>query len=214
MESQDVIRVQVDFSRSIPISPYIYGANQPDWDHFPFRAPFVRQGGNRMTAYNWVSNASNAGNDYHNQNDSFLGESNEPGWTVTNFLKPAQEHGAAALLTVPMAGYVSANKKGDGDVNQTPNYLAVRFKPSLARKGAAFSLHPSADEPKVYQDEFVNWVDHTKSSATPVWFSLDNEPGIWFSTHSRIVPNKPSYDQFLARSIDFASAIKLSLIHI
>jgi hypothetical protein len=48
-----------------------------------------------------------------------MGESNEPGWSVRQFLEPAQANGAAVLLTVPTAGYVAADKKGDGDVNQT-----------------------------------------------------------------------------------------------
>jgi len=42
--------IMVDASSSTPISPYIYGANQPDWDKEGPLFTFVRQGGNRMTA--------------------------------------------------------------------------------------------------------------------------------------------------------------------
>jgi hypothetical protein len=200
--------IVIDVRRATPISPYIYGINQPDWDKLPFQPPFVRQGGNRMTAYNWTTNASNAGNDYHNQNDGYLGTSDVPGWTVTTFMQPAQAHGAAVLLTVPMAGHVSADKKGDGDVANTPNYLNVRFKPSLAKKPGPFTLTPSPNAPAVYQDEFANWVEHTKSKTSPVWFSLDNEPDLWSSTHARIVPKTPSYEQFLDTSIEYAFNLK------
>ena len=40
-----------------PISPYIYGSNS---DLITNRT-FVRSGGNRLTGYNWETNASNAG---------------------------------------------------------------------------------------------------------------------------------------------------------
>lgn len=53
-----------------PISPYIYGTNAAltqteGWTAF-------RQGGNRLTAYNWENNASHAGDDYYHSNDNFL----------------------------------------------------------------------------------------------------------------------------------------------
>ena len=99
----------------------------------------VRQGGNRMTAYNWETNASNAGSDYQHQNDGFLSESAEPGLVSSSYMKAAQENGAAVLLTIPTLGYVSADKNGNGDVNKTPNYLSVRFKKSTQRSQEANS---------------------------------------------------------------------------
>ena len=118
-------QILVDATASKPISPYIYGVNHPDWLKLGIPTTLSRQGGNRMTAYNWETNASNAGSDWHHQNDGYLGESNEPGLAVKNHVVPALKNGAAALVTVPTAGYVAADKKADGDVNQTPNYLQV-----------------------------------------------------------------------------------------
>ncbi len=201
-------QIVIDASRQTPISPYIYGANSPDWDHMNVPFTLARQGGNRMTAYNWETNASNAGNDWHNQNDNYLGESNEPGWTVRHFLEPAQAHGAAAIVTVPTAGYVSADKKGDGDVGNTPNYLATRFIKSYPHKPGKLAYPPDTTDKAVYQDEFVAWVEKTKSSRTPVWFMLDNEPDLWASTHSRIWTRKPGYADIIANNIAYATAIK------
>jgi len=201
--------ISVDLSIRHPISKYIYGVNFPDWEKMDVPFTLARQGGNRLTAYNWETNASNAGNDWHNQNDGLMGATDEPGWAVRTFVQPAQAHGAAALVTVPTAGYVAADKKGDGDVNQTPDYLNVRFLKSYAHKpGGNYVYPPDTTDRAVYQDEFVAWVEKMKSPKTPVWFMLDNEPDIWAGTHSRIVTKPVTYAGIIANNIDFASAIK------
>src|SRR5262249_54020540 len=56
--------------RPRPISPYIYGSNGPDWTRGG--VTLTRSGGNRLTAYDWENNASNAGSDYMFQNDDYL----------------------------------------------------------------------------------------------------------------------------------------------
>src|SRR5262245_48500863 len=60
------------------ISPYIYGINELNASR-PAGLRTGRAGGNRWTAYNWETNASNAGADYHHQNDDFLGGGEIPG---------------------------------------------------------------------------------------------------------------------------------------
>lgn len=198
----------VDAAVQTTISPYVYGANHPDWDKIGPLFPIARQGGNRMTAYNWETNASNAGSDWHHQNDGYLGESNEPGWTVRTFFEAAQRNGAAAIVTVPTAGYVAADKNGDGDVNKTPNFLNVRFHRSYAKKPGTKAFPPDTRDKAVYQDEFVAWVEKTKRPNTPVLYSLDNEPDLWNHTHERIVPKKPGYADIIANNVEYASAIK------
>jgi hypothetical protein len=200
--------ITVDFKNTKPISPYIYGGNFTDWGTAGRAVTVDRQGGNRLSAYNWETNASNAGNDYRHQNDGYMGESDEAGLTVRTFLKGAQSHSAVALLTVPTMGYVSADKKGDGDVGNTPNYLQIRFNRSLARKGKPFVYPPSTKDRVVYQDEFVHWIESVKSPQTPVWYSLDNEPDLWGSTHQRVWKKNPTYAQILTNNIEFAGAIK------
>src|SRR3954470_883506 len=53
------------------ISPLIYGTSAPT-SPSDNRYGLLRSGGNRMTAYNWETNASNAGKDYQYQNDNHL----------------------------------------------------------------------------------------------------------------------------------------------
>ena len=59
----DGITLSVDAGKDLgEISPLVYGINGNDAGRRPY-IPFSRQGGNRMTAWNWENNASNAGND-------------------------------------------------------------------------------------------------------------------------------------------------------
>lgn len=202
-------RLFIDATEKTPISRYIYGSNSPEWGKMGVPFPLARQGGNRLTAYNWETNASNAGNDWHNQNDGLMGETNEAGWAVRTFLESTQSHGAAAIVTIQTAGHVAADKKGDGDVNQTPDYIHTRFLPSKANKpGAKYAYPPDLKDSVVYEDEQVHWLESVKSSKTPVWYMLDNEPDIWASTHSRIVPKTPTYAEIIANNIEYAGAIK------
>lgn len=202
------IQVEIDATSSTPISPYIYGVNFPDWAAMGPMFTVVRQGGNRMTAYNWETNASNAGNDYHYQNDGYMGESNEPGWTVRTFFEAAQKSGAVPLLTVQMAGYVSADKNGDGDVSKTPDYLAKRFHPVKTNKSGPTQFPPDTSDKAVYMDEFVAWVEKTRKATPPAWYMFDNEPDLWHSTHIKIHPEQLTFKEVVDKSIEFGTMIK------
>ncbi len=98
-------------------------------------------------------------------------------------------HSAAALVTVPLVGYVAADKSPAGDVrNSGSNYLSTRFKQSRVTKGSALQLPPDTTDGYVNQDEFVNWVKSTWPNQ-PVIFSIDNEPDLWSDTHPEMHPN-------------------------
>jgi hypothetical protein len=200
-----------------PISPLIYGLNSAA-EIATTRQTVVRLGGNRWTAYNWENNASNAGADWHYQNDDYLvlGMANPdaPGEAVSGALQTSHANGAAALLTVPNVDYVSADKNGDGDVrNSGADYLQTRFKLNQAKKGSAFSLAPDPSDATVYQDEFVNWVKSNFSDG-PVLFDLDNEPDLWGGpiannpTHPEVHPDAVTYAELVERNGRFAGAIK------
>jgi hypothetical protein len=196
------------------ISPYIYGWNEYEGDAKTLGLALQRFGGNRWTAYNWENNASNAGEDYDNQNDALLGGGDVAGEAVRKRVAAAFEAGAAAMVTIPIAGYVAADTGPGGDVNRTPDYLNRRFVPSRAMKPTPPAYPPSTGDGYVFQSEFVAWLESAfpKSSRSPhqaILYSLDNEPDLWAVTHPRIRPNGPvSYDELRRRSIDFATAIK------
>ncbi len=101
-----------------PISRFIYGMNGWDPASRPANLTLSRSGGNRMTAYNWETNASNAGTDFQNQNDDFLGGGTTPNGAVAPSIVSARAAGAGIVVTLPTIGYVAADKNGGGDVNQ------------------------------------------------------------------------------------------------
>jgi len=116
-------------------------------------------------------------------------------------------------VTVPILGYVAADKGPGGDVNQTPNYLQTRFKVSKSTKGAPFTTTPDPGDGFVYQDEFVAFVEgkfpeSRRDARRTVFYDLDNEPDLWSSTHPRIHPNPVTYAELIAKDIEYGDAIK------
>ncbi|MEO8019394.1 MAG: glycoside hydrolase family 44 protein [Pseudomonadota bacterium] len=174
------------------ISRFIYGINFLDPAQArPANLTLSRSGGNRNTAYNWETNDSNAGADYQNQNDDFMGGGTTPNGAIAPMIARARAANAGIIVTVPTIGYVAADHNGGGDVNQTPNYIAVRFKQGKPRKNSPFSLTPDTTDAFVYQDEYVNFLDKTYpgafgASTNPIFLCMDNEVDIWSSTHARL----------------------------
>jgi hypothetical protein len=196
------------------ISPFIYGSNGAR-DIGANRQTIVRSGGNRLTAYNWENNASNAGSDWCFQNDGLMSSSDTSGAAMQSFVSTAKGGGAAALVTVPIVDYVAADKLGgsdppacSGDVRKSgTTYLTTRFKKNLSTKPTALSSTPDKTDGFVYQDEFVSWLGGAVPGANVV-YALDNEPDLWSDTHAEVHPVKVGYDELVNRDLDFAKAIK------
>jgi len=222
------VTFSIDGSQDVhPISRFIYGMNGWDPSGRPKNLALSRSGGNRMTAYNWENNASNAGSDYQNQNDDFLGGGNTPNGAVAPGLEAARAAGAGMIVTMPLIGYVAADTRGGGDVAGTaaspaPNYLASRFRQSMPRKGSAFATTPDTGDAFVYQDEYVHFLDDKYPGAfaaanNPIWISLDNEPDLWQHTHARLrgdtnpatqAGQTATYAEMVQRTTDYADAAK------
>jgi hypothetical protein len=207
-----LVRFEIDASRRRPISPYIYGTNQPDWRRGPLFT-LARWGGNRTSTYNWETNASNAGADGGHQNDGYLGMSDAPGEPVQRLAGEAFAAGASVLVTVPILGHVARDKRADGDVQRTPDYVLNRFYPSLPRKHRQLALQPDLYDNCVYQDEFVHWLETTfplarRDAVRTIFYALDNKPDLWWFTHARLHPEKTRYQELLRRGVEYAAAIK------
>lgn len=195
------------------VSPYIYGTNddRPQAWTQTKRHTFGRIGGNRWTAYNWENNASNAGKDWHHQNDGYLSKSEEPGRAVTDRLDVIQKYGAPALVTIPIQGWVAADRNGDGDVAKSgEDYLTKRFLNNFDSNWNTAGPLPNKNDQCVFQNEFVAFLEswRRRRSRPPIWYSLDNEPDLWHETHSRLQRTENQRNQLIERSILFAKAIK------
>jgi Glycoside hydrolase family 44/Dockerin type I domain len=221
------------------ISPYIYGSNSTNI----VNRTFDRSGGNRMTGYNWENNASNAGSDWYNHSDYGLvnNQANAPpGSAVRGMITSAAANGRSALITVPIAGYVAAD--GNGTVDETEIAPSPRWKEVVAKKstiypGSSLSTSPDKTDGYVFTDEFVHWAEDFKDPNQPLWYSLDNEPGLWGEslpanwqsgvepnpccdpangtypgpggrTHPTIHPYAPTFAELRDKTIAHAAAIK------
>jgi len=198
-----------------PISPWIYGSN------FDLGAPVtaMRQGGNRLTGYNWENNASNAGSDWFHNSDNYLtwaagitgSAENTPGIVVTDFHDDARALGATySIVTLQLAGYVARDKSGE----VTPAQVAPssRWVPVSFTKPTALSTTPDTNDGAVYMDEFVHFLVQRYGSAATAsgvrGYCLDNEPDLWSHTHARLHPGQPSCAELVARNVEGAKAVK------
>jgi hypothetical protein len=196
-----------------PISPYIYGTNGGDLTAEAKGLTLTRVGGNRLTAYNWETNASNAGSDYNYENDDFLSSSSVAGAPMKQAAQTASDNGASIIMTVPIAGWVSANENGPCPSMPTQAQIAQNFFPILPQKGSAYAYPPDLNDGKVYADEFVHWLESQFPNAQTdpkrrIFYMLDNEPDLWSSTHSEIHPSAVTYAELVQKSTDFATGIK------
>jgi len=210
--------LQVDVSvngPATPISPHIYGAN--DWCN-PADIPFTssRSGGNRLTAYNWETNASNAGSDYQHNSDNYLvmnfsaADQKIPGQVVLNFQKVFGGRKQYTLATVPAAGYVAADMNGPVQTGEVAP--SARWKKITAEKpGGSLSPTPNTTDGEVYSDEFVNAMVSKLGKAgaggVNAW-SIDNEPGLWLYTHPRLYPTALTVSDLIGKSVAAAKAVK------
>jgi hypothetical protein len=195
-----------------PISPYVYGINSQNEDDS--NATVRRMGGNRQTGYNWENNASNAGSDYNQQSDEWsctvlrYTDCGVPGAQFVDFAKENKAMGADTVATVPLVDYVTADKKGK--VSEAEAAPSARWVKSLPKKPSAFTLTPDLNDKTVYEDEFVNLLVAKLGKAKDggiKFYSLDNEPALWPSTHPRIHPDRTRYDEMVKRTEATASEI-------
>jgi len=204
---------EVDTGKVIrPISPYVYGINSQKEEGT--NVTVRRMGGNRQTGYNWEINASNAGSDYNHQSDDWpctvLGytDCGAPGAQFVDFARENKTMGAETLATIPIVDYVAADKKLK--VTEAEKAPSPRWAKSIAKKPGPLSLTPDLNDKTVYQDEFVNFLVSKLGKAKDggiKFYSLDNEPALWPSTHPRIHPDRTRYDEMLKRTEAIATEV-------
>ena len=202
------VNFTIDPTQSVQaISPYIYGINSSTNTALNLTA--VSPGGNRWTAYNWTNNASNAGSDYLYENDNYLSSSTTPGAAVQGMLQAAANANQAALITIPINGYVAADESGPVNPSIPPSQ-SPHFVPEYPTPSA--DPNPAANH--VYQNQFIQWVNthfpngFASGSRQPIFISLDNEPDLWSSTHPEVHPNAVTYAELVQDSVAYSMAVK------
>lgn len=212
------VTVTVDPTQTKHISPWIYGINfYRGVTGAPAHLTFDRAGGNRWTAYNWETNASNAGSDYIYSNDNYLSTSNVPAEAGRSFVAGDQTSGLASLITVQLQGLVSADENGPVSVANPPDM--TRFKRVVDKKSTIssvpFTTSPDTSDAYVFMDEFL-WAMDQKlpgifgaNPTLPTFVSLDNEPELWNATHLEVQGSTPvSSDNYITKTINLTKALK------
>jgi hypothetical protein len=214
------VTITIDPNQTTPISPWIYGLNfYTGVTGAPPRLNLDRAGGNRWTAYNWETNASNAGSDYLYENDDYLSPSATPAEAIRGIIAADQGLGMASVMTVQLQGLVSADENGPVNINNPPDM--TRFKTVVDKKStvsnAPFTITPPTTDAYVFMDEFLWALDQKFSGlgifsatpALPTFVSLDNEPELWNSTHLEVQgPNPVSSDNYITKTIALTQALK------
>lgn len=219
------VTIEVDTAPRESISPRIFGVNGTAFFRLapPGTFELIRLGGSRYSAYNWRTNDSNAGSDYHHQNDDYLSASTEPAAPIAEAISTGVPN---ILVTVPMIGWVSRDRAADGDVALTPNYRRRRFVQSVAdctqvtqtarvQSGSRTSRTQINRDDRICQDEFVRHVLSLRRGDVPnIDFALDNEPDGWHAVHPRLralpseTPAHMTYRELIERSTEYARAIR------
>jgi hypothetical protein len=206
--------VNTDAART-PISKYIYGSNFIAGADYTIR----RSGGNRLTAYNWENNWSNAGADWYFENDQYMSPSTIPGKAITDFHDLSISQGQDSIVTLQMAGYVSAAiwRQINLDTEAAPS---IYFKQVVFAKGAPFCSPPGSPDTtdaNVYMDEFVNFLvskyGHAGEPNGVKFYCMDNEPDIWSdgsggATHPEVHPAHPTCTEYKDKSVELSIAVK------
>ena len=204
----DTVNFTIDAGAPVSaIQPYAYGSN---FTLSGVNNPLYRQGGNRLTAYDWINNYSNAGSDYYYQNDTYLGSpSMGPAGTVTTFVGQNKAVTADSLVTLQLAGYVAAD--ASGPVSSSQYAPSSRFFPVQFVKGAPFVLSPNVPpDGTVYLDEFVNYliseVGNSYSGGVK-FYDLDNQPALWSSTHPEVHSAQATYAEVAGKGVSVATMV-------
>jgi len=222
------VTITVDPTKTRAISPFIYGTNfYVGNTNAPALLTLDRAGGNRWTAYNWINNGSNAGNDYFYENDDYLCQTalgcdaSKPAEAVRMLIADDQQAGLASLVTLQLQGYVSKDTAVVQVSKPFPNL--TYFRPVVNKKSTTSALPftvtppPATTDNNVYMDEFAWMLDQKflgknifrASPAQPTFISLDNEPELWNSTHEEIQGStRITSDAYITKTVTLTEALK------
>lgn len=217
------IRVDATAGRRA-ISPYIYGRNnalsddprkplaEKDWQFLRDAGVHIlrENGGNNATKYNWVLKLSSHPDWYNNVYSH--------DWDFEAKSLQANLPGVQGLWAFQLIGKAASNKShnfNDWNYNRSQWWEGVRNNWAggggpLAGGGqkegdpSLYLMDWSADDTTAILD---HWFDPNGLGLDPnglVYWSMDNEPEIWNSTHDDVCPKQPAVEDFMRAYFDVA----------
>jgi len=214
-----------------PVSSEVFGANFVDWTQ---GTPFTvsRIGGNAESTYNYKTDSTNRGSDWFfitlpmdfNTNVAGLPASSTQNSYVTN----AINNNANILLTVPMTGWVGKDRTKTwsyptnvfpGQTSNEGNYGGSPQAGSGFVYGGPTGTMPVTWNPQIPYYAYIPidttwitaWVKQLQSNhgvGKAIYFSMDNEPMLWKSSHQDVRPNPTTYDDLWTLTVAYSNAVK------
>ena len=219
------IRVDAGANRHL-ISPEIYGVAFASSNELAdLNVPLNRSGGNTTTRYNWQINAANHAQDWYFESIGLA--SATPGADGDDFISQSKAAGAQPMLTIPTIGWVA--KLGSGRAKLASYSIAKygaqtdndwQWFPDAGNgisqsTGLAINSNDPNDASTVVGTNFqAGWIQHLTnrwghaSVGGLRYYILDNEWGIWHSTHRDVRPVGVTMDEMRDRFSDYATMIK------
>jgi hypothetical protein len=206
------------------INPNIYGVAYGDATTLAdLNVPFNRYGGDPATRYNWQLNADNRANDYFFE--SIGDPSSAPGQRGDSFIAASKAAGAQADLTVPTIDWVAKLGPNRGKLasfsvaKYGPQTATDPYWPDAGNGVSTSGQYITGNNPNdanvpnsvAYEQ---GWVKHlvgqwgTAAKGGLHYYSLDNEPSIWFATHRDVAPVGATMKQVRDKIVAYASMIK------
>jgi len=208
------------------IDPRIYGvAYASSNDLKQLNAPLNRQGGNPTSRYNWQLNADNRAADYFFASIAY--NSTNAGEHGDSFIRESRDGGAEPSLTIPMLDRVA---KLAANRARTWSYSVAKYGPQQdvdnengwpdmgngVRMNGSLIITNDPDDANVpagpaFQQGWLNHLTNVWGCATNgglKYYHLDNEPGIWHSTHQDVHPGGATMDEVRDKMTNYAARIK------
>jgi Glycoside hydrolase family 44 len=200
-----------------PISPDIYGLNWDNQTSFAaeIKLPVNRWGGDATPRFNPYTNHANPGFNWYFENRL---ESLAPG----AFVAFNQRATAQTMLTLPLIGWAAKDAASCGysialygaQSGNAPDRTDCGTGTTLPNYAVISANAPTDTSIATTADFYRPWIEqlvatHGRADQGGVrFYNLDNEPGIWNSTHRDVVKSGVTHTDLLARSIAGASMLK------
>lgn len=208
------------------ISPYIFGINfGPSTAVKDLGVTVRRWGGNRSSKYNWKYDVDSAGSDWYFLNDySKPASAPEESKSYYRFIKETLAAGSQVNFTLPIGPWIA---KPHPDEKGRYCSFPVSIYPQQEKtdgQGCGNGIRPDGspiwdNDPNVsmvrnspeLQREFVQTLVRLfgpASNGGVAFYSMDNEPGLWMSTHRDTVPKGISAEELAELNLQYAGVVK------
>jgi hypothetical protein len=225
--SYDAVTVTLDAKPSHEISPYIFGSNYASASVIKGAGITIqRWGGNATSKYNWQGDLSSAGNDWF-----FLNTYSKPAGTPETekdyykYIKDALDAGAQVNFTIPIQSWIAKphpdkggrycsfplklypeQEKNDGQ--GCGNGMLPGGKEAIWDNDASLAMVPNSPDFQRGLIENIKKLFGGAAGKGVKFYTLDNEPGIWNSTHRDTQAKGLSSEELANLTEKYADMIK------